>query len=234
MHLGPKTRTLTTKEEEEKEEEIKAFESTPWFRDEFGFLRKNKDQEKNKYMNPESLFNLDGNELYRTIHDRHEVLKDQVGIPPCVNNAPKTKTVIYVEDSKEDTSKDDGDSEGSEDTGSKEKEEEATNRDSASQMSSNSKKSDSLSNKGSHPKGSMGVVNTQSNKKATGAAGRGLSAPATPPHPTGGHSAQHQVEGATIMMVPGAGIDPGGIAREASTTGHKQAFLGSNVIIGEQ
>jgi hypothetical protein len=35
-------------------------------------------------------------------------------------------------------------------------------------------------------------------------------------------------------MVPGAGIDPGGIAWETSTTGHEQAILGSNVIIGEQ
>jgi hypothetical protein len=36
-------RTLTTKEDEEKDEEIKAFKSAPWFRDEFGFCGKNKD-----------------------------------------------------------------------------------------------------------------------------------------------------------------------------------------------
>ncbi len=106
------------------------------------------------------------------IHDHHEVPKDQVGTPPHVNNTPKKKTVIEVEGSNKDTKEEDGDSKGSEDTGSKVKEEEATNRDSASQMSSNSKNSDGSSKEGSHPKGSKGVVNTQSNKEATGAAGR--------------------------------------------------------------
>jgi hypothetical protein len=167
------TRTLTTKEEEEKDKEIKAFESAPWFRDEFGFLGKNKDQGKNKYLNPKSLFYLNGNKSYKMIHDRHKVPKDQVGTPPRVNNAPKKKTVIEVEGSDKDTSKDNGDSEGSEDTGSEEKEEEATNRDSASQMSSNSKNSNDSSNKGLCPKGSKGVVNTRSNKEAMGVAGRG-------------------------------------------------------------
>ncbi len=37
---GQTMRTLTTKEEEKKDEEIKAFESPPWFREVFGFLRK--------------------------------------------------------------------------------------------------------------------------------------------------------------------------------------------------
>ncbi len=37
------TRTLTTKEEVERREEIKAFESAPWFRDKFDVLGK-KDQ----------------------------------------------------------------------------------------------------------------------------------------------------------------------------------------------
>jgi hypothetical protein len=36
------------------------------------------------------------------------------------------------------------------------------------------------------------------------------------------------------MMVPGAGIDQGGIAYEAMTTGNEQAILGSNMMIGEQ
>ncbi len=34
------TRTLTTNEKEERQEEIKAFESAPWFRDKFGILGK--------------------------------------------------------------------------------------------------------------------------------------------------------------------------------------------------
>jgi hypothetical protein len=72
------------------------------------FSEKNKDQGKNKYVNPESLFNLDGNKLYKKIHDRHKVPKDQVGTSPCINNALKKKTVIDVEDSKKDMSKDDG------------------------------------------------------------------------------------------------------------------------------
>jgi hypothetical protein len=138
------------------------------------FSEKNKDQGKNKYMDPKSLFNLNGNESYKMIHDCHEVPKDQVGTPPRVNKAPKKKTVIEVKGSNKNTSEEDGDSEGSEDTGSEEKEEEATNRDSASQISSNFKNSNGLSNKGSCSKGSKGVeVNTRSNKDATGAARRG-------------------------------------------------------------
>jgi hypothetical protein len=69
-------------------------------------------------MNPKSLFNLDGNESYKMIHDHHKVPKHQVGTPPHVNNAPKKKTVIDVKYIKEDTSEDNGDSKGSEDTGS--------------------------------------------------------------------------------------------------------------------
>jgi hypothetical protein len=40
------TRTLTTKEEEEKDEEIKAFESAPWFQDKFGILGKTRIKER--------------------------------------------------------------------------------------------------------------------------------------------------------------------------------------------
>ena len=74
------TRTLTTKEEVERREEIKAFESAPWFRDKFGILGK-KDQEK-KHVPPQALYNLDGNESYKTIHDCHEVQVTPVGTPP--------------------------------------------------------------------------------------------------------------------------------------------------------
>ncbi len=90
------TRTLTTKEEEEKDKDIKAFESAPWFRDKFGFLEKKQGSRKELVWNPESLFNFDGNESYKMIYDHHKVPKDQVGAPPCINNAPKKKTVIDV------------------------------------------------------------------------------------------------------------------------------------------
>ncbi len=78
-----KKRMITTKEEEEKEEEVKAFESAAWFKDEFGILGK-KDQGK-KHAPPEALFNLDGNESYKTIHNCHKRLKEPVGTPPSTN-----------------------------------------------------------------------------------------------------------------------------------------------------
>jgi hypothetical protein len=164
-----KTRTLTTKEEEEKDEETKAFESAPWFRDEFGFLGK-KDQGK-KHINPKALFNLDGNKSYKTIHDCHEAPKDQVGTPAQSNKTSKKKVVIDVGDSDEDTSEDDNESEASEDADSNEEEEEDNNRDSKSHTSNNSGKSNGSSNKGLHSKGSEGAIITRSNKDATGMAG---------------------------------------------------------------
>jgi hypothetical protein len=73
-----KTRTLTTKEEEEKSKLVKAFESTAWFKDTFGILGK-KDQAK-KNAPPKELFNLNGNESYKTIHDHHESPNEPVEI----------------------------------------------------------------------------------------------------------------------------------------------------------
>jgi hypothetical protein len=73
------TRTLTTKEEVERQEVIKAFESAHWFRDKFGFLGK-KDQGKN-HVAPEALYNLDGNMSYTTIHNCHEAQVTPGGTP---------------------------------------------------------------------------------------------------------------------------------------------------------
>jgi hypothetical protein len=149
----------------------KAFESAPWFRNEFGFLGK-KDQGK-KHINPKTIFNLDGNESYKTIHDRHKAPKEQVGTLARSNKTSKKKGVIEVEDSEEDKSEDDKESKASEDTNSNEEEEEDNNRDSASHTSNNSGKRNGLSDKGSCSKGSEGAIITRSNKDAKGAAGGG-------------------------------------------------------------
>jgi hypothetical protein len=75
------TRTLTTKEDKERQEEIKAFESAPWFRDEFGILVK-KDQGRN-YVAPKA-YNLDGKESYKIINDHHEMQETPVGTHPHI------------------------------------------------------------------------------------------------------------------------------------------------------
>ncbi len=49
--------------------ELKAFEGAAWFKNKFGFLKKeNKTQ---PCLPPEDLFNLDGTALVKTIHDCH-------------------------------------------------------------------------------------------------------------------------------------------------------------------
>jgi hypothetical protein len=93
------TRTLTIKEEVERQEEIKAFEGAPWFRDEFGILGK-KDQGK-KHMAPKTLYNLDGNESYKTIHDCHGVQVTPMGTPPCIQNVNKENQVIDLNSEEE-------------------------------------------------------------------------------------------------------------------------------------
>ncbi len=71
-------RALTTKKEEGRQEEIKAFDSAAWFRDKFSILG-NKDWGK-KHV--KALYILDGNELYKTIHEPHEVQVTPVGTHP--------------------------------------------------------------------------------------------------------------------------------------------------------
>ncbi len=163
-----KTRTLPTKEEEEKNKVVKAFESTAWFKNDFGILGK-KDHGK-KHAPPEALFNLDGNESYKTIHDCHERPKEPVGTPPCTNKT--TKKVISVEDSKEDEASKKEDSKSSESNGSEEDDDKNT-RDSASQTSVNPKTGDNLGNGRSRSKGSKGINTRRLDKDATGAAGSG-------------------------------------------------------------
>jgi hypothetical protein len=63
--------TLTTAEEATCEEEVKAFESTSWFKDEFGLLPKELGKQKN-YTAPEALHNLEGAGSVKTIHDHHK------------------------------------------------------------------------------------------------------------------------------------------------------------------
>ncbi len=66
-----KMRTLATAEEATREEEVKAFKSASWFKDEFGLLPKALGKQKN-YTAPEALYNLEGAGSIKTIHDRHE------------------------------------------------------------------------------------------------------------------------------------------------------------------
>jgi hypothetical protein len=60
-----KTRTLTTPEDEKHEREIKAFEGAAWFKDEFGFLKR--ELSPSLARPPEELFNLDSSSSIKTI-----------------------------------------------------------------------------------------------------------------------------------------------------------------------
>ncbi len=224
-----KTRTQTTKEEEEKNKLVKTFESAVWFKDKFGILGK-KDQGK-KHAPPKKLFNLDGNESYKTIHNHHERPKELVGMPPCTKN--NNKKVIIVEDNDKDEASKEEDRKSSESNGSEEGDDKST-RDSASQMSINPNSGDDLSNRRLGSKGSEGMNTHRLDKDATGVTGSGQSTPAVPPHPQGGHSARCQVEkGATVMMILDTIINPGEIAHKVNITEHKLANLGNSKIIGE-
>jgi hypothetical protein len=74
------SRTLTTEDEMNREEEAKTFEGASWFKDEFGLLAKGSKQK--KYAAPEALFNLDGGGSVKTIHDRHNKPSVPQGTPP--------------------------------------------------------------------------------------------------------------------------------------------------------
>jgi hypothetical protein len=61
--------TLTTKKDSELNEKMKAYENASWFKNKLGLLRKaicKKD-----YVAHEALYNLDGGELLKSVHDRH-------------------------------------------------------------------------------------------------------------------------------------------------------------------
>ncbi len=64
------SRTLTTEDEMNCEEETRTFEGASWFKDEFGLLAKASKQK--KYAVPEALFNLDGGGSVKTIHGCHK------------------------------------------------------------------------------------------------------------------------------------------------------------------
>jgi hypothetical protein len=75
------TRTLTTVANEKHEEGLKAFEGEAWFKDEFGFLKKGPKPEPHPSL--EELFNLDGSNSVKTIHNCHQVsILKKASIPP--------------------------------------------------------------------------------------------------------------------------------------------------------
>ncbi len=74
----------------------KAFESAAWIKDKFGLLNK---ANKNSYIAPEAIFNLNGTESHKTIHDRHQKVKQLVkptlpGTPPHGNKANGKKVDV--------------------------------------------------------------------------------------------------------------------------------------------
>ncbi len=66
-----KTRTLTTVADEKHEKGLKAFEGAAWFKDEYRFLKK--EPKPQPCLPPKELYNLDGSNLVKTIHDCHQV-----------------------------------------------------------------------------------------------------------------------------------------------------------------
>jgi hypothetical protein len=80
-----KTRTLTTVADEKHEKVLKAFEGVAWFKDEFGFLKKGPKPQPRLPL--EELFNLDGSDSLKTIHDCHQVsILKKASIPPTKGN----------------------------------------------------------------------------------------------------------------------------------------------------
>jgi hypothetical protein len=71
-------RTMMTLADERQEKAVKALESTAWFKDEFGLLKKGPKAQ--PCLLPEEQFNLDNTSLVKTIHDRHQ--------SPILKNAP--------------------------------------------------------------------------------------------------------------------------------------------------
>jgi hypothetical protein len=130
--MGRENKNTNHQGRRRKNEVVKAFESASWFKDEYGIFGK-KYQGK-KHAPPKELFNLDGNESYKTIHNHHKRPKEPVRTPPCTNKT--TKKVIKIEDGNKDEASKEGDSKSSESTGSEEDNDKNT-RDFASQTSPN-------------------------------------------------------------------------------------------------
>jgi len=126
----PVTKTLTTEEEVSQVAKTKAFVGAAWFKDEFGLLAKNSQNQK-RYTAPEAIFNLDETGLRTTIHDRHEGNQNHNGPDVSAGTPPRREVHRRVTDTA-----------GMVDlTGS--------TRDSTSHTSSSSSDDSSLSNKGS-------------------------------------------------------------------------------------
>jgi hypothetical protein len=133
-------RTLTTAEEATREEEVKAFKSASWFKDDFGLLPKALGKQK-KYTAPEALYNLEGAGSIKTIHDCHEK-----------QNKPKANAATSAEKKKQ--KKDDAIKVLSSSKSSGKLGSSSTSRDSTSQPSSYSEES-SLSNRRLRSKGNQ-------------------------------------------------------------------------------
>jgi hypothetical protein len=78
---------LTTGDDLARASKVKSFEGAAWFKDEFRFMEGKSAKNQRSYVAPKALFNLDGDESRKTIHDRHKHSatrgdKVMVGTPP--------------------------------------------------------------------------------------------------------------------------------------------------------
>jgi hypothetical protein len=89
------TRTLTTKDELDQVEKIKAFEGAAWFKDEFGLLGQKAFNQK-RYAAPGVLFDIDDAGLRKTIHDRHWAPQESEGMTYQVGTPPKKACKVLV------------------------------------------------------------------------------------------------------------------------------------------
>jgi hypothetical protein len=90
------TRTLTTEDELDQVEKIKAFEGAVYFKDEFGLLGQ-KARNQKRYAAPEALFNLDDAGLRKAIHDHHQAPQESEGTTYQVGTPSKKACKALVD-----------------------------------------------------------------------------------------------------------------------------------------
>jgi hypothetical protein len=152
------SRTLTTEDELNQEEETKTFEGASWFKDEFGLFAKGAKQK--KYAAPEALLNLDGGGSVKTINDRHKEPSVPQGTPPRKDQGKEVVDMVETPPPKKGT----GNGKKGEVTDLASK----TNRDSASQMSNSSSASEAEEKKEDNDNDSLskeGLRSTTSNEE---------------------------------------------------------------------
>ena len=97
------TNVLTTPGEEEKRENCADIESAAWYRDKVGeHMVDNEKKGKRQYAAPEALYNLDGEQSVKTIHERND--HRYVGSPGAATldlSKKARKKVVYLEDSED-------------------------------------------------------------------------------------------------------------------------------------